>query len=250
MAKAERGAIPIPHAVFTELGPLPIRKGVIRFAVGPPDGLTSNGWRVWATASGDVYLACRDNMKETKVSLHASGRWRMAFTSEAIARQPELLREGQRTWEVWDKPPERLPNTVIAFRLLFATSELAVRPDQRKTKEWRGVVHVEAAPPGKVTVATLFITNGDFDLRHETEPYFTLASLDIGHGRRAQVVMHNDPELNLPTLIDQSVSAALRGIQDKGLVAPPESYLYAFGKHHEDGARFIFGARLFRSGVA
>jgi hypothetical protein len=120
----------------------------IRFAVGPPDGLTSNSWRFWTTSSGDAYLACRDNFQNMKVSLHASGRWRMAFTSEALAKNPALVPAGaNRAWEVWDEPPPVLPDTVVAFRLIFPTIELAVKPEQRTTKQWRNTVFIESAPP-------------------------------------------------------------------------------------------------------
>jgi hypothetical protein len=125
---------------LTQAGILPIRKGPARFAVGFPNGLTSNSWSLWANRKGDVYIACRDNFKETKVSLHASGRWRMGFTTEALAKNPNLVPlEENRAWEVWDKPPPKLPNVTIAFRLFFPTSELAVRPEQRLAHEWRKV---------------------------------------------------------------------------------------------------------------
>jgi hypothetical protein len=71
----------------------PIRRGPIRFAVGHPDGLTSNSWRVWTSPAGDVYISCRDNFKEAKVSLHASGRWRMGFTEKAVEKNARLLTE-------------------------------------------------------------------------------------------------------------------------------------------------------------
>jgi hypothetical protein len=131
---------------LTRAGVLPIRRGPVRFAVGPPNGLTSNSWSLSANKKGDVYIACRDNFKEAKVSLHASGRWRMGFTEEAMARNPNLVPLGRdRAWQVWDKPPAKLPNVTIAFRLLFPTSELAVRPEQRKPDQWRKVDFIEPA---------------------------------------------------------------------------------------------------------
>lgn len=236
----------IPHTVLTQAGVLPLRAGPIRFAVGPPNGLTSNAWRVWTTQAGDVYIACRDNFKEAKVSLHTSGRWRMGFTTEAVAKNTKLLGSDQnRAWEVWDRPPETLPETVIAFRLIFPTSELAVRPEERNPSRWANVVYIEATPPGKVTTVTLFITAGDVVLRHESEPSFRLASLDIGNGLRAQIVAHGDPEGNLPDLIERSVFEARRQAESAGVEVPDGAYGYFFG-HRDDGSRFLFGARLTR----
>ena len=141
----------ISPTLAAQAGIIPLKPNpdkAVRFAVGSPNGLTSNSWRIWASKHGDVYIACRDNFKEAKVSLHASGRWRMGFTTEAISKNSHLLPSDQhRAWEVWDQPPISLPNTVIAFQLVFPTSELAVRPEQRIPKEWKNVIFIEAAPP-------------------------------------------------------------------------------------------------------
>jgi len=236
----------IQNALATQLGLLPVKRGPVRFAVGPPDGLTSNAWRIWTTKTGDVYIACRDNFKEAKVSLHASGRWRMGFTAEAVAKNKLLPSDQNRAWEVWDQPPTSLPNTVIAFRLLFPTSELVVRPEQRAPNEWTNVVHIQAAPPGKLTVVTLFVTIGDVILSHESEPSFRLASLDIGNGRRAQLVAHGDPEGDLGQLIERSVAEARRQAESAGVEIPNDAYGYFFG-HRDDRSRFLVGARMNRS---
>lgn len=236
----------ISNLALTQAGALPLRVGPIRFAVGSPSGLSSNAWRVWTTKAGDVYIACRDNFKEAKVSLHTSGRWRMGFTTEAISSNPKLLGWDQnRAWEVWDKPPEALPETVIAFRLIFPTSELAVRPEERDPSKWQKVIHIEAAPPGKITVLTLCITRGDLVLRHESEPSFCLASLDIGNGFHAQLVAHGDPVGDLPDLIERCVYEAHQLAASAGVQVPDNSYGYFFG-HRNDGSRFLLGARLTR----
>ena len=222
---------------------LPILKGPIRFAIGPPDGLTSNAWRMWASKYGDVYIACRDNFKEVKVSLHASGRWRMGFTTEAINKNPKLLpSDTDRAWEVWDKPPESLPDSVVAFKLIFPTEELAVRPEQRPTKLWKKVLHIELAPPGKVTIATLFITKGPLNLKHESEPSFCLASLDIGQGLHAQLIVHFDPSDGLTDFVKNGVINACKQTKQQGIKIPKEGYVYLFGQR-DNGCRFIIGAR-------
>ena len=217
----------------------------MRFAVGSPDGLTSNAWRVWtAKKRGDVYIACRDNFKEVKVSLHASGRWRVGFTSEALVKNPRLLRNDQnRAWDVWDKPPASLPNTVTAFKLVFPTSELAVRPDQRVSPGWPDVFYVEAAPPGKLTVVTLFVTLGDLKLTHASEPSFILASLDIDGTRRALLVAHGEAEGDFTKLMEKSVIEARERAKSKGVSIPTESFGYFLGRQ-EDGCRYLFGARI------
>lgn len=225
---------------------LPLTVGPVRFAVGPPGGLTSNAWRIWTTKAGDVYVACRDNFKEAKVSLHTSGRWRIGFTTEAVAKNAQLLGCDQnRAWEIWEKPPAALPGTVIAFRLIFPTTELAVASDQRAVTEWAEVIHIEAAPAGKLTVLTLFITSEDVVLKHESEPSLCLASLDVGNGLRAQLVAHGDPEGDWLDLIERAVVEARRQAEIAGLAIPASAYGYFFG-HQSNGSRFLVGARLNR----
>ncbi len=237
----------IPNDALIKAGILPFRRGPVRFAVGPPMGLTSNAWRLWATKKGDVYIACRDNFKEAKVSLHVSGRWRIGFTAEALVKNAKLLLSDQdRAWEVWDQPPPSFPDTVIAFRLLFPTSELAVQPEQRAPDTWANVVYIEPGPPGKMTVLTLFITTGEVSLSHATEPSFCLASLDIGTGRRAQLVAHGEPDAEWSDMIERSVAQAWSQTEQAGIEIPLGSYAYFFGQM-QDNSRYIVGARMSRS---
>lgn len=236
----------ISHYKLTRQGILPVKVPPVRFAVGPPDGLTSNSWRVWTSKIGDIYLKCRDSFKETKVSLHTSGRWRMGFTTEAVATSDKLLgRDQNRAWEVWDEPPKSLPETVEAFRLVFPPSELAVRPDQRKGKAWEKVIHIESAPPGKLTVITLFITREGLNLNHESEPNFCLACFDIGKGRTAQLIAHGEPDTGWPAFIDQAVAVGSADAESAGVKIPDEAFGYFFGRC-PNGCRFLVGAKMKR----
>ncbi len=246
-------AFPLTSPAFlSQAGVLPLRKGPVRFAVGPPNGLTSNSWSLWANRKGDIYIACRDNFKEAKVSLHPSGRWRMGFTTEALAKNPNIVPlEGNRAWEVWDQPPPQLPNVTIAFRLFFPTSELAVRLEQRQPDQWREVVFIEPAPPGngKLTALTLFVTNGDVEPKHDFEPSFRLASLAIGHDMHAQLVAHGEPEGNIPKIIERTAEHAQLKVRGSGQEMPAEAYMYVLGRM-DDGSRYLVGARASRGGRA
>lgn len=216
----------------------------VRFAVGHPQGLTSNSWRVWIESSG-LYIACRDNFQQTKVSLHKSGRWRMGFTQEAVAKRPNLLRPGQdRAWTVWDKPPITLPETVVAFKLVFVTSELAVSPEQRRGHRWKDVIFVEAGPPGLMTVATLFITLGTPALQPEDGSYcIRLGVFDVGDDRFAQLVMHGDAEANFRPTVERCREAGWAQAVAAGVSIPPEAYGYFLGKM-DNGCRYLYGARM------
>lgn len=236
----------IPNAIATKEGLVPIATGPVRFAVGPPDGLTSNSWRLWVGKKGDIYLKCRDNFREAKVSLHVSGRWRFAYTSEAIERDGSLIVPGEnRAWDVWDEPPPTLPSTIAAFKLLFPISELAVQPAQRRRKEWRDVIHIEPASSPKMTVVTLFITDEQIELKHESEPSFCLASLPIGNGRRAQLVAHVDAEGNLIEVLEHHITVMRQQCEAAGQAIPTSAYSYLLGQL-PDSCRFLVGARVNR----
>src|SRR5680860_1897701 len=73
---------------------LPIGGRTARFAVGVPDGQSSNSWAVTTSKSGDVYISGRDNFQGSKSSLHTSGRWRLATTQEAALERPDLVSSG------------------------------------------------------------------------------------------------------------------------------------------------------------
>jgi hypothetical protein len=102
----------------------------VRFAVLSHSGLSSNSWGVWVGKDETVYIGCRDNFQQVKVSLHPSpnretGRWRVGFATQALGKIGQLLPNGQnRAWDVWDEPQAQLPNATVAFKLLFPASEL------------------------------------------------------------------------------------------------------------------------------
>jgi hypothetical protein len=79
---------------------------VLRFAAGSPTALQSSVWRLWVHGD-DVYLASRVLAKWIKVSLHASGIWRTAWT-----QQMQRPRTGDRVVQRWQRPTEFRPGWV------------------------------------------------------------------------------------------------------------------------------------------
>ena len=62
---------------------VPLRRHPIRFAVRGKGGFTSNLWGVQVKRKGDAYIYCRDDWKEQKISLHASGKQHISFNENA-----------------------------------------------------------------------------------------------------------------------------------------------------------------------
>jgi hypothetical protein len=228
-----------------EAAGLPLRSGAARFAVGSPDGISSNSWRCWTEKSG-IYIACRDNFSETKISLHTSGRWRMGFTQEAVDERPDILAGdfNDRAWDKWEEPAELKPGVVVAFRMVFPTSELAVGTDARRTKKWKDTVFFEAGLEGSgmMTCVTILLTEEDRPVEHETLRSIHLASFPVVDGRRAQVVAHAEPEGDMHEVIAQAKSQAFERMASAG-VSPPEKGYFYFHGIHSDGVRYFVGAQ-------
>lgn len=229
---------------LNRLAILPFRTPQIRFAIGDPNQLSTYSWRIWTQKEknkdvSSIYIMCRDIFKEVKVSLHPSGKWRIGFQTEAIKRNSSLIQPNEnRAWDVWESPPEQLPQTKIAFRLLFAQRDVAVTPGQRVEKKWSKVTFIEAPPKGKLTAITLFITKGDITPTHETEKSFCLASFDIGLNTFAKVIAHAEPEGIIPILVDKAKEQAIEqcGIDLKGI--HKGAYWFFLGTLH-DNSRYL-----------
>ena len=68
--------------VGADLG-LPLTTNPINFSAMLENGLSANAWGVCVEKSGDIYIYCRDHMKQVKISLHKSGMQFVAFTKES-----------------------------------------------------------------------------------------------------------------------------------------------------------------------
>jgi hypothetical protein len=225
------------------------QKHEFRFAIGrPEDELTSNSWKVW-THQQSIYIACRDNMKDAKVSLHpAPVKWRWHFNKEIVLGNP-IFQGRTRTVTEWDEPPPTLADgTIKAFRILFATSELAVRSDQREPKDWENVFRIAPGPPGKAVIVTLFINETDTEIRHQFEQSGHIAALDIDGRRRAHVVANLEQESGILSLIESTVLEARTRAERQGANLPSTAYGFFLGRE-ADGCHFLFGARADRTGI-
>lgn len=123
----------------------------------------------------------------------------------------------------------------------FSAPQLVVRPEHRKPQKWKNTIYIEAPPQGMLTVLTVFITQKNVNLRHESLPSFVLATYELSTGCFAQVVAHADPERDIPRLASNSVNAARSQAQASGIDVPEATYGYFLGRRN-DGTRYIFGS--------
>ncbi len=96
-------------------------KKTIRFAVGPPHEARSSIWRLWVQGN-ETYLSTRGLASTLKLSLHQSGKWRLAWTSDS-----ELFAQGtnDRVEQRWERPPEFYPGWVHGPTIIIPDVGLA-----------------------------------------------------------------------------------------------------------------------------
>jgi hypothetical protein len=183
---------------------IPTNRDPIRIAVGTPDGVSSNSWRVWVRGL-DIYVKCRDNFREIKISLHASDIWRVAFTEETIKDRPELvLGGGDRVIHRWRPDLSHATKAVIGFQIVFLKEGLYLQRSDR-TKWPKSVVFVEA-PQAETDMTVLSVTvvasTAPLVLRPDTRG-IVVALLPLGQDHTVQVVAtHEDDAVFKPLVRD------------------------------------------------
>lgn len=102
----------------------------LRMAVGEPAGLRSAAWVVSSgRKSPDIYIGTRRSMSSFKVSLHASGRWRLA---EAKSQPQDSTAD--RVLERYSPPEEFQPGWRFAAQILVPVSSLRAPYDEAPPK--------------------------------------------------------------------------------------------------------------------
>ena len=202
-------------AYYTNLGighevTLPLRESPIRFGVLRKNGLSSNAWGVWSELSGDIYVACRDHMKDLKISLHQSGKQHIAFTSESGLQ----MTEGSRFWDQWWEPQFHNGSKVVpSFNLLFPSWGLSLTQAMRgaNPKVWnKNQILVEASESPVATVVSLVITDDDMEMRFNTigeSRSFPIGILAARAGKKLWVIAQQGPEGNMKELAGRGIGS-------------------------------------------
>lgn len=126
---------PIPHKPPAPVDLVTVG-GNLRFGVGEPNGRRSCSWGVMANSnSRDVYLGPRRGMNIIKMSLHKSGQWRLAYTTEG-ARALGIV--GNRLIHAYEVPREMVPGWRMAAVIEIPESSLSTRttPETGKVQWW------------------------------------------------------------------------------------------------------------------
>ena len=181
------------------------------FSIIDPAGLSANSWGVEADRYGEVYVFCRDHMKEIKTSFHKSGQQHVAF----IEGSPHVGQGESRFMHRWLVPAhhddaEFLPtfNLIFPYWGLGLTEEIR----QARLKIW-GKPHlfIRAAEAPRVTVVSFVIKRRGIDMRpgpHETTFAVPVVRLDIGPDKTLWVHVQHRGEGNLRDQASKAVEVA------------------------------------------
>jgi hypothetical protein len=124
----------------------------LRFAVGEPNGMRSNEWRLWAKR-GQVYLAVSRMGSIEEFSFHDENICRHAFTKE-YGTPLTLANRATHQWLRSDTPKAGVPLASCPLMLGFPTDYLSAALDPPK----KAVTWIEAAPPGLMVVVAILFT--------------------------------------------------------------------------------------------
>lgn len=228
---------------------LPLRKSPFRFAAGHPDGASSNSWVVSVERKGDIYVACRDNFRDVKVSLHASGRWRFALTEQAIKSRPELLPPGaDRVWDRWAPPPDHDSRLVIAFQVVFPSRELYLRPENRTG--WKPIVFVEPSSDldTMVVVSVCVVPSLDpVQAPADVEASGLLAVIPVDAHRSVQLVAHYEAAIPFEKLRNDGLQTQKQRLGIIPGTVPDDAVVVLWGTK-SDGTRWLSAARFWPYG--
>jgi hypothetical protein len=210
--------------------PFPLTVAPVRIAVGTPHGPSSNSWRLWLHGA-DIYFACRDNFREFKASLHASGIWRFGLTEQFIKAHGELVPPGRdRAWKKWRPTLDTNNRLAIGFQVTAHVSSLYLQPGDRK--KWpKSVVFVEhAGAESQLTVLSVCVVLSQKPVVFETGRFgAVVAVLPIDSDRTVQLVVTHENAGNYQSMIADGFRRAASDFERRKSEMPDRGVFFVHG---------------------
>ena len=228
----------------------------VRFAVGSPDGPHGTTWRIWVNRN-DVYVAARSAATDMKVSLHASGSWRAAFTERHMASEnPLISTDRDRAVDRWNRPAEFATGWTRAFTIVVPASEVVAsevaiaRADE--------IIWIDPLPDGWATHFNVLLAAPDATgsegrgyATAEGRENFTdvVTAIALENGERAWVVVHAEE-------VDDSMKDMIETVRSKAVTEGADAIarVHASGEPYDlrgfaggvqaDGTRFYLDFAL------
>lgn len=204
----------------------------LRMAVGKPTGPRSAAWVVTTGRnSPDIYIGTRRSMASFKVSLHASGRWRLA---EAKSRFQSSTTD--RVLERYSPPEEFAPGWRFAAQILVPVSSLRAPYDEAPPKGgevswWPAPIH------GKTMSFNVFVGDAPLNLDVSIAGVGEVGRIALADGGALWLLADEIDSTNEEPALAVRRSEA-RGIA--GSQADPRGELVAWAKEDTTGRVVIY----------
>ena len=204
---------------------LPLTSNPINFSALRENGLSANAWGVRVVKPGDIYIYCRDHMKEIKISLHKSGRQFVAFTKESGINMTGESRQ----WHRWLEPEHHDDSSFVsAFNLLLPSWGLSL---SQGTRDSNGVwdsnhIFIAGTEDPIATIVSFVIKNSDVDLTpgpSENWPYLLIGVLDATPGTRLWLCVQYRADGNMKEYAREVVAGANNHTEMTAALEKPHS---------------------------
>lgn len=179
---------------------LPLTNNPLNFSALRENGFSANAWGVRVVKPGDIYIYCRDHMKEIKISLHKSGRQFVAFTRQSGINMTEASRQ----WHQWLEPDHHDDSSFVpTFNLMLPSWGLSLSQETRDTSSgvWdSNHIFIASTEDPIATIVSFVIKNSGVDLTPEPSenwPYLPIGVLGARPGKRLWLCVHYRAEGNM-----------------------------------------------------
>ena len=128
---------------------------VIRFGISDGE-LRAATWKLWTPPNKlDVYLACRELRGTLKASLHASGKWHVAYSPTFFEENVSDNQSARKSRFVqqWSRPAPIIEGVTLAYRIV--TPHASVRSSIARPSE--KIKWIPNCPTGQGTEVDIFV---------------------------------------------------------------------------------------------
>lgn len=224
---------------------LPLATNPLNFSAMRENGLSANAWGTRVDKQGEIYIYCRDHMREIKISLHASGTQFVAFRKESGIK----MTGDSRLWHRWSEPNHQDDSSIVpTFNLLLPSWGLSLSQETRDTNRrvWdSNHIFIAGTEDPVATIVSFVIKNSDVDLSpgpSEDWPFLPIGVLDTRFGKRLWVCVQYRDEGNMKMSAREVIASANEHTKIKAELEKPsdgETFTLCAGGFDSEGVAYM-----------
>jgi hypothetical protein len=161
-----------------------VSKKPIIVAVGSPDDLRSLVWRLWVQGD-EIYFGARDMLQSTKVSLHKSGIWRIAWVRSLNSQDKSTDRVAVK----WRRPDEFAPGLINGVMVLVSPFQ-PEHPFRNRRIEDDRTEWLPVPQHGKILALIVIIAKRDEDLDSRFDGSIIVGCIKKKNGENVCLIAH------------------------------------------------------------